>query len=224
MLMTDQGFSRIASGSIGDLTGFFVGAVFGLAARRKDARRLLVDPSVLSALCMALAFTFLMAGIGKAFSLTSMTEFFTKSGYSVSFLKFIVIAEIFGAVGLLLPWAFLPSLIGLTIDMFGAVVTHIHNGDPLNDNTGAIGLLIRLVAVGVLWALSPRAGKPECTVRNSLLGVGATAVACLAIAVAGSISMRHLNPPVPMIASADRTGDYFRRSPEGDSGSTRSQF
>ncbi len=52
-----------------------------------------------------------------------MTEFFTQSGYSVTFLRFIVIAEIFGGIGLLLPWAFIPALAGLTIDMFGAVLT-----------------------------------------------------------------------------------------------------
>jgi hypothetical protein len=64
-------------------------------------------------------------------------------------------AEIFGAIGLLLPWSLVPALIGLTVDMFGAVLTHIHNGDALNGSTGAIGLLIRLIAVGVLWTLRP---------------------------------------------------------------------
>jgi hypothetical protein len=201
LLTTDQGFCGIAVGFTGDFAGFLFGALFGLAARRTDARKFLVDPSVLDALCMAIAFTFSMAAVGKAFSLAPMTEFFTQSGYSVAFLKFVVIAEIFGAVGLLLPWAIVPSLIGLTTDMFGAVVTHIHNGDPLNDSTGAIGLLIRHVAVGILWALRPRSGKSERTVRNSLFGVGAIAIACLLFAIAGSVAVRHLSPPVPAIAS-----------------------
>ena len=39
---------------------------------------------------MGLAFTFALNGAGKALSMTSMTEFFTQSGYSVSFLKFII--------------------------------------------------------------------------------------------------------------------------------------
>jgi hypothetical protein len=35
-------------------------------------------------------------------------------------------------------------------------MTHIHNGDPLNDSTGAIGMLIRLIAVGVLLTIRQR--------------------------------------------------------------------
>ena len=142
---------------------------------------------------MALAFTFAFAGIGKAFSMTPMTEFFTQSGYSVSFLKFIVMAEIFGAIGLLLPWAILPSLLGLSVDMLGAVLTHIHNGDPLNDSTGAIGMLIRLAVLGVLWDLSCRTSK---SIRNSLLGVGAVALICLLVAVGGASAMRHMGATV----------------------------
>jgi hypothetical protein len=84
-----------------------------------------------------------------------------------------MIAEIFGALGLLLPWAVLPSLHGLSVDMFGAVLTHIHNGDPLNDSTGAIGMLIRLAIVGALWALSRRTRALPHGIRNSILGVGA---------------------------------------------------
>jgi hypothetical protein len=144
---------------------------------------------------MALAFTFALAGLGKAFSLAPMTEFFAQSGYSLTFLKFIVIAEIFGALGLLLPWARSAALIGLAIDMFGAVITRLHNGDPLNDSTGAIGLLIRLVALGLLWALRPRKVEPFPSIRNSTLGVGAATLACFLMALLGSVAVRHLSPP-----------------------------
>jgi hypothetical protein len=40
---------------------------------------------------MSIAFTFALAGIGKAFSVAPMTEFFTQSGYSVTFLKFFIV-------------------------------------------------------------------------------------------------------------------------------------
>ncbi len=118
-----------------------------------------------------------------------MTEFFTQSGYSVAFLKFIIIAEVFAAIGLLLPWAILPSLLGLSVDMFGAVLTHIHNGDPLNDSTDALGMLIHLVVIGVLWDLSRRTSK---SLRHSILRVGVVALVCLMVAVVGGSTMRHV--------------------------------
>jgi hypothetical protein len=200
MLLNHSSLWNPVSGFLGDLLGFLFAASFGLALRRRDGREFLTDSPVLGALLMALAFTFGVAGIGKAFSMAPMADFFTQSGYSVTFLKFIVIAEIFGAVGLLLPWAAVPALIGLTIDMFGAVVTHVHNGDPLNDSTGAIGLLIRLVAVGVLWTLRARPRTPLTTLRNALLSVAVAVTACLLIAVGGSVTMRHLNLPASVAA------------------------
>jgi uncharacterized membrane protein YphA (DoxX/SURF4 family) len=191
MLWSHQNLSTTLGGVVGDTLSLIFGALFGLALRRKDAREILTSSAIFSALCMFLAFIFAIAGIGKAFSMTPMTEFFTQSGYSVSFLKFIVIAEIFAALGLLIPWAVLPSLVGLTIDMFGAVLTHIHNGDPLNDSTGAIGMLIRLVIVGALWQLRRRNSASPHNVCNSILGVGAAAGVCLLIAICGGAVMRH---------------------------------
>jgi uncharacterized membrane protein YphA (DoxX/SURF4 family) len=141
---------------------------------------------------MTLAFTFVLAGLGKAFSMNPMTEFFTQSGYSATFLKFITMAEVFGAIGLLLPWAFLPALIGLAIDMFGAIITHIHNGDSLNDSSGAIGILIRLTAIGIIWKLGLRDKGPEHPVRQSILSVCAIGIICLSIAIVGSVAVRHL--------------------------------
>jgi hypothetical protein len=201
MLASHSSFWNPVTGFFGDLLGLSFGALFGLALRRRDRREFLTDASVLGALCMALAFTFGVAGIGKAFSMVPMADFFTQSGYSVTFLKFIVIAEIFGAIGLLLPWAVVPALIGLTVDMFGAVLTHIHNGDPLNDSTGAIGLLIRLTVIGVLWTLRRQGNESTTTVRNSVLGVAAVVTACLLLAVGGSVTVRHLSRSVPIVAS-----------------------
>jgi uncharacterized membrane protein YphA (DoxX/SURF4 family) len=199
MLASNAGFWSTASGLIGDLLGFLFGALFGLASRRNDSRQIMTSSRVFGALCITLAFTFALAGIGKAFSVAPMTEFFVQSGYSVAFLKFIVIAEIFGAIGLLLPWAILPALIGLTVDMFGAVLTHIHNGDPLNDSTGAIGMLIRLMVVGVLLALRQQNRGMLPTVRSSVLRATAVTITCLLIAIGGSVAVRHLGPPTPVV-------------------------
>jgi uncharacterized membrane protein YphA (DoxX/SURF4 family) len=124
-----------------------------LAIRRQDARDFLTSSSILDAKCVALAFSFALAGIGKAFAMVPMTVFFSQSGYSVTFLKFIIIAEVLGVIGVLIPWTVMPALAGLAVDMFGALLTHVHNGDPLNDSTGAIGSLISIVLLGGLFTL-----------------------------------------------------------------------
>jgi len=186
---------RLISSAIGDITALIFGLLFGLAIRRPDARAFLTDNSVLDALRMVLAFTFIFASLGKALTLSSMAEFFTQSRYSASFLKFIVLAEAFGALGLLLRWAVVPAMLGLSVDMFGAVLTHIHNSDPLNDSTGAIGLLIRLVALGVLWVLRPQEENSRRTVAASVIAVSAAMLACLLLAAAGSMAMRNVEPP-----------------------------
>jgi hypothetical protein len=205
LLSAGNGRWNTVAGFIGDLSALLFGALLGLAARRSNGRELLVEPKVLAAITMSLAFTFAMAGVGKAFSMTPMTEFFTQSGYSIAFLKFIIIAEIFGAIGLLLPWSFLPALLGLTIDMFGAVLTHVHNGDPLNDSTGAIGLLIRLAALGLLWLMAPREAEPQRTLGASVVRVAAAAAICLLLAIGGGAAMRHHAAPASaVVPSAGR--------------------
>lgn len=205
MVLPQQSVWKNVSGVTADLTGFLFGALFGLALRRTNPRDFLVDKSVVDALRLTIAFTFILAGIGKAFSMGPMTEFFTQSGYSIAFLKFIVIAEILGSIGLLLPWAVVPALIGLSVDMFGAVVTHVHNGDPLNDSTGAIALLIRLAALGVLWMLRPEHSQQrEATLRGSVLRVSAVFGVCLLIAAGGSMAMRHARVAAPMTAPGSK--------------------
>jgi hypothetical protein len=193
ILASDSAFARIEGSVAGDLLTFLFAAAFGLAIRRRDACVLLTDSSLVGAFYLLLSFTFSLAGLGKAFSMTPMTEFFTESGYSVNFLRFIIIAEIFGALGLLLPWARIPAWMGLTVDMFGAVITHIHNGDPLNDSTGAIGMLIKLVALGVLFSLQPRGRETQFRVSKALFGVALVTAVCFCIAAAGSAFLRH--PP-----------------------------
>jgi len=105
-----------ATGIAGGFANICFGAVWGITARQRSLA-VVQQRAVTEALRMAVAFTFAIAAVGKALSFAAMTDFFTRSGYSISFLKFIMIAEALGAVGILIPWAFIPSLIGLTIDM-----------------------------------------------------------------------------------------------------------
>ena len=194
--------TNAAMALVGDLLGVLFGAVFGLATRRRDSRDLLSERSILEAFYLGIAFTFAMAGIGKAFSMGAMTDFFTQSGYSIGFLKFIVIAEIFGGLGLLLPWARIPAWFGLTVDMFGAVLTHIHNGDPLNDSTGAIGMLIRLGVVAVLFELQRHQAERPLRVSRAILRAALATTLCLCMAFAGATAMRQRSASIP---SASRT-------------------
>ena len=106
-----------------------------------------------------------------------MREFFAQSGYPDAFLRFIITVEVFGALAMLIPNAVPAALAGLGIDMFGAVLTHIHNGDPLNDSTGAIAMLLRLGIFAVLWERSRT--EKTTSLRWPLLRL-AIASACIA--------------------------------------------
>lgn len=173
----------------GTLLGLCFAGIFGIAIRRKDSRHLLGQPPVLAAIRMTVALTFVIAGIGKAFNMPFMTQFFTSSGYSIGFLKFIMLAEVLGAVGLLLPWAFLPALLGFTVDMLGAIVTHVHNGDPLDDSTGALTMLIRLAAIAVLVIITPHGLFSHFSPRSRVVIASTTAVVCLVIAITGTFML-----------------------------------
>jgi hypothetical protein len=91
---------------------------------------------------------------------------------------------------MLVPWLFAPTMLWLAVDMFGALVTHVHNGDPLNDSTGAIASLIRLFILATLWYLRPlRATEPR-SARLVAARVGAVAALCLLAAMVGGVAMR----------------------------------
>jgi uncharacterized membrane protein YphA (DoxX/SURF4 family) len=184
-------FWNTTGGAISDLGTLLFGALFCIAARRTDRTALLLEPAVFSALCISTASGFALAAIGKAFSMDWMIGFFHQSGYSTAFLKCIMITEVFAALAMLIPATVLPAVFALAVDMFGAVYTHIHNGDPLNDSTGAIGSLIHLAIIAALWMMQRRA-KRESPRRIPFFALAAGGVLCLLIAVAGGILMRHL--------------------------------
>lgn len=193
LVLNDASFWTLAGGAVGDTGGLLFGALFGLASRRADRRDFLLDPAIYSALCLSVAVVFAIAGIAKAFSIQGMTEFFTQSGYSASFLRIIITGEVLSALALLIPQTEILAVSALSVDMFGAIYTHIHNGDPLNDSTGAIGVLIRLLPIAVLWLLRRQSGKAASYIRTSFLTVAMGAVVCIIAAVAGSEIVRHLS-------------------------------
>lgn len=184
----------IAGALASDIGLLLFGALFGLALRRQDRRGLLLHPAIFSALCIGTAASFALSGIGKAFSLDWMINFFHQSGYSAAFLKCVMSVEVFAALAMLIPSTVIAAVAVLAIDMFGAVYTHVHNGDPLNDSTGAIGALIRLAVIAVLWARQrPSPEKPPR--RLPLAAIAAGGAFCLIIAVAGGALMRHIAHP-----------------------------
>jgi hypothetical protein len=182
---------------LGDFNNFLVGGLFGLALVRAKPAEFLTDASVYSALCLSIAFTFVTTGFVKAFYMEPMAAFFTQSGYSISFLKLIMTLEVLSGAAMLIPWAILPAVFALSVDMLGAVYTHMHNGDPINDSTGAIGMLIRLAAILGIWVLAGRTSASPGLLRRRLAGALVAALLCVSMAVAGGTIMRHRLTPSP---------------------------
>jgi hypothetical protein len=185
---------NISLGALLDVSTLLFGLLFGLALRRVDRHALLTDNAVFSALTLTTAFFFAMTGVGKAFSMDWMTNFFHQSGYSAAFLKSIMIVEVFAALAMLVPATVIPAIVALTVDMFGAIYTHMHNGDPLNDSTDAIRELIYLAVIAILWNLRRNAAQ-EAPRRVPWLSIAACGAVCLLIAVVGGILMRHNGHP-----------------------------
>lgn len=200
----------IAGNAMGDTGNFLIGFLFGIALLRVDRREILCDPAVYSILCISAGVGFVMTGYVKALYMQGMTQFFTQSGYSVTFLKFIMTAEVLGGAALLIPVTVLPALAGLSIDMFGAVYTHIHNGDPLNDSTGAIATLIRFAVIAALWAWRPRSSDQPGSARRRFVGVAAVAACCVVAAVGGSAIVRARSASAP--AGVSHAANYDTHS------------
>jgi len=217
VLANTQLWNRVGSG-IGDVSRLFFGAMLGIALFRSRRLDLLREPAVYSALRLQVAFSFVFSGFVNALLYQQdMSEFFMQSGYSVTFLRFIMTVEVLCGAALLIPWAVLPAVFGLGVDMFGAIYTHIHNGDPLNDSTGAIGQLLRLGAIIAVWVLSTKSGVPAPRElrRKRLIVAAVGAVICISAAVVGGTMMRRpavrpatirLDSPTPQHKDATDSG------------------
>jgi len=178
--------------AFGDVGCVLLGVVYGLVAlerMRGGFAAVLRSSEVQFALCLATGIGFVMAAMGGVFYIDAMRAFFAQSGYSATFLYFIKAVELAGGIALVMPWRWLnlAAAAGLAITMFGAIYTHVHNGDPLDDSTGAISMLLWLTMIAVLLA------------GHRWRGVGLGAVVCAALAVAGSALVRGpaVAPPPP---------------------------
>jgi len=105
-------------------------------------------------LAVLLALAFLMAGGGKLSGQEEMIQNFEKWGLSVTMMYAIGVAEILGAIGLLVkPTRFLAAL-GLMALMAGAIGTHLLNAEQF------IPPLVLLILLGVLgWLRKPISNK-----------------------------------------------------------------
>ena len=106
--------------------------------------------------------SFILATAGKAQHTNEMISFFATSGYATWFLYFIMSAEAFGALGVLLHFKLKTGPLaaaGLAIIMLGAVYTHWHNNDPFSDSYAAIGQLINLFLMFLLYYFEWQANR-----------------------------------------------------------------
>ncbi|MGH9886672.1 MAG: DoxX family protein [bacterium] len=166
---------------LGDLGIVLLGALYGIAivaAVRGELAAVLRAPQLCAALCLSVGIGFALAGVGKIYSLDFMLDFFAQSHYTKSFLFVIIATEVLGGAMILLPWrpAVLAATAVLSVVMFGAIYTHWHNGEPLDYSRDAIGMLLRLAPIAVIFA----------GWRRAALG----AVVCCAAAIAGSALVR----------------------------------
>ncbi|HWL87580.1 MAG TPA: DoxX family protein [Polyangiaceae bacterium] len=175
----------------GGIWDFAFGALFGIALRHPRRGAVLREPPVLSALCLSVGVQFIIGAVSSAFAFDSMTEFFTQSGYSVPFLRLIIALEALGGIGLLVPATVPLAIVALGVDMFGAIYTHAHNGDPIHDSSDAIAMLIRLGTIAVLWLLARSTAAPWRALRAAGLVVLVGAVVCTAAAITGGVLARH---------------------------------
>ena len=173
----------VGAGIWRDATTLLLGALYGLAAvnvRRGGLTAFLSAPEVVFALRLTTGVAFVLVGFGDIFFIDGMMDFFARAGYTKQFLHFIMTIEVLGGVALLLPWRWLTlaATAGLTVDMFGAIYTHLHGGETIDECTQAIAMLLRL---GTIAILSMGAGRRRWAI------VGGCAVVCALVAVAGGM-------------------------------------
>jgi hypothetical protein len=171
-----------------DLGNLVVGALFGMALASR--RPLLREPAILDALCLSTGVWFATGGLGSTFVLDWMTKFFHESGYAPGFLRLIIAIEVVGGMALLVRWAVPLGLGLLAVDMFGAIYTHLHNGDGIDADMDALAMLLRLGTIAVLWQVGRRSDVP---IRRAFGIAAAGAALCLVAAVAGAQLVRQLS-------------------------------
>ena len=147
------------------------GVFTGVFKSQHDLRDVIFSPSVVRANRYLTASYFLMVGLFKWIT-DAEYSFFQASGYNRTFYIFICAFECLCAVGLLLRITVLPVVLALSVEMVGAVYTHVHNyfakglPDPFGNSLDAFRMLILLayIAVAALQQNAPvLSGKPRYT-------------------------------------------------------------
>ena len=106
-------------------------------------------------LVVALAALFMLAALGKLTG--AATPMFEAWGYPAWFALLIGVAELAGAIGLLIPRTMRWAILGLGLVMLGAVFTHLANGEGAQ----VLRPLIFLGGLAAIWLLRPRAAGGE---------------------------------------------------------------
>ena len=102
-------------------------------------------------LIVALAVLFMLAAVGKLTG--AATPMFEGWGYPAWFALLIGVAELAGAIGLLIPRTTRWAAVGLGLIMLGAVFTHLTNGEGAQ----VLRPLIFLGGLVAIWLLRSRA-------------------------------------------------------------------
>jgi hypothetical protein len=109
----------------------------------------------LRGLCAFTALGYLGFEAGKLGHDAEMREFWTGSGYPIWTMYAVMAAEVLGSIGLLVPRTRLFAAGGLSLLMFGAIGTHLKNGDPFSDSLDAVWMLVLLGTIAVLTLRRP---------------------------------------------------------------------
>ena len=117
------------------------------------------SPWTLRGLCVFTALSYLGIEAGKLAHDAEMREFFTASGYPVRMMYAVMVAEILGAVGLLVPPTRVFAGVGLSVLLLGAIGTHARNGDPFSDSLDAVRILVLVAAIVRLSSRGRRAQR-----------------------------------------------------------------
>jgi hypothetical protein len=165
-------FSGIKSGAVLSLLSFVMswGGMLGhivlgflvvqIAAANNRSKKIV--HATLWGISILTANSFIVATTGKAQHMDEMIAFFTASGYARWFLYFIMSAEAFGGLGILMHFKLRSGPLataGLAIIMLGAVYTHWHNHDPFSDSYAAVGQFINLSVMLILYYFEQQANR-----------------------------------------------------------------
>ena len=202
-VLTNRMTWNVLSAGVSDISNLLLGGVLGLAVFRSKRWDLLREPDIYSACCLSVAIFFMTAGVGKAFHMEEATQFFLQSAYPAAFLKLIVITEVLGGAALLLPWTRSFAIVGLSIDAFGAIYTHLHHGDTIHEAKDAFSMVIALGVIAFAWALQPGQNISTHHLRWRVIRVAVGIPVFAMLGVLGGILVRHSSHVSPEGISRD---------------------